>query len=150
VKEKAGNNCLHRTNGSIPLIAMHVITLWLWWFAALAMTLSVGVQAQHYRELVDIPFGTVAGKALLVDLYLPEANNPPLVIYVHGGIWRNGDKSAGAAMALRLINAGFAVASLDFRQSTEAPFPANVHDIKAAVRFLRAHAGDYGYNVERG
>lgn len=105
--------------------------------------------AQQARELSDVVYATVDGKALQLDLYLPAQANVPLVVYVHGGAWRAGDKTAGAAFARRLVAEGFAVASLDFRQSTEAPFPANLHDIKAAVRYLRKEAGTYGYDPAR-
>ncbi len=95
----------------------------------------------------DIPYATVAGQALGLDLHLPAGiKQPPLVIYVHGGAWNAGNKTAYPAF---LVENGFAVASLDFRSTDLAPFPANVHDIKAAIRFLRAKAGDYGYNAER-
>jgi acetyl esterase/lipase len=97
----------------------------------------------------DIEFAKVGEQALALDLYLPSQSAAPLVVYVHGGAWRAGDKTAGTRFATELVKAGFAVASVDFRQTTQAPFPANVHDIKASIRFLRAHAADYGYNVER-
>ena len=50
---------------------------------------------------------------------------------------------------MAFVQNGYALASLDFRQSGEARFPAQVHDIKAAIRFLRAKARDYGYRVDR-
>jgi acetyl esterase/lipase len=70
----------------------------------------------------------------------------PLLVWVHGGAWRSGTKES---IPRQLITTEFAVASLDFRQSTDAPFPANVHDIKAAVRFLRAKASVYGFRPDR-
>lgn len=97
----------------------------------------------------DIVFATVDGKPLKLDLYQGPNKSAPLVVYVHGGAWRNGDKSSGAAFAERLAADGFTVASLDFRQTPEAPFPANLFDIKAGIRFLRAKAKDYGYNADR-
>lgn len=97
----------------------------------------------------DIVYAAVDGKPLKLDLYLPSQPNPPLVVYVHGGAWRSGDKGSGTAFATRLAAEGFAVASLDFRQSTDAPFPANIHDLKAGIRFLRANAKKYGYSAER-
>ncbi|HTR00265.1 MAG TPA: alpha/beta hydrolase, partial [Candidatus Acidoferrum sp.] len=112
----------------------------------MAFVAAVPAQAAMTKDIV---YATVDGKPLKLDLYMPTTKASPLVVYVHGGVWRNGDKSAGAAFAERLVGAGFAVASVDFRQTTAAPFPANIHDIKAAVRFLRAKAGDYGYDAER-
>lgn len=95
----------------------------------------------------DIPYATVAGQTLGLDLHLPAGiKQPPLVIYVHGGAWNAGNKTAYPAF---LVESGFAVASLDFRSTDVAPFPANVHDIKAAIRFLRAKSRVYGYRADR-
>src|SRR5690606_21982919 len=72
--------------------------------------------------------------------------SPPLIVWVHGGAWRFGSKASPAA--LPIVERGYALASISFRQSTTAPFPAQLHDIKAAVRFLRANAGQYGYQAD--
>ena len=88
----------------------------------------------------DIVYATVDGKDLRLDLYLPSGvSRPPLLVWVHGGAWRSGTK---ASVPMVFVENGFATASLDFRQSTDARFPANVHDIKAAIRFLRAKSAD--------
>lgn len=95
----------------------------------------------------DIPYATVAGQTLGLDLHLPAGvKQAPLVLYLHGGAWNAGDKTQYPAF---LVDSGFAVASLDFRSTDIAPFPANVHDIKAAIRFLRAKARLYGYRADR-
>lgn len=99
------------------------------------------------RDILDLVYATVAGKALALDLHLPQdARHPPLVVYVHGGAWAAGNKSEYPAF---LVARGFAVASLDFRSTNDAPFPADVHDIKAGIRFLRAKAAEYGYRDDR-
>ena len=116
-----------------------------WLIAAACATLvpPPPSQAQTARTLKDVVYATVDGKDLGLDLYMPvDVAAPPLVVWVHGGAWRSGTK-ANPPMAF--VENGFAMASLDFRQSTEARFPANVHDIKAAIRFLRARASKYGY-----
>ncbi len=118
-------------------------------FILASLLCSTLLLAQSPKEVHDLVYATVDGKALKLDLYLPTAGKAPLVIYVHGGVWRNGDKSAGRSFATALAGEGFAVASVDFRQSTDAPFPADIHDIKASIRFLRANATQYGYNAER-
>jgi acetyl esterase/lipase len=103
--------------------------------------------AQKIRALKDIPYATVDGKALRLDLYMPEGvQSPPLVVWVHGGAWTDGSKESVPPF---FVQAGIATASVDFRQSTEAKFPAQVHDIKAAIRFLRASASKYGYRTDR-
>ncbi|MGV3590883.1 MAG: alpha/beta hydrolase fold domain-containing protein [Gammaproteobacteria bacterium] len=115
---------------------------------ALLLATTFGAQAQDNaskaREFRDVIYAEVDGKPLGLDLYVPRAD-APLVVYVHGGAWRAGTKADGVPQ--HLLDAGFAVASLDFRQSTDAPFPANVHDIKAGIRFLRANAAEYGYDA---
>jgi acetyl esterase/lipase len=113
--------------------------------ALLLLASSVTASAQT-TEHKDVVYAEVDGKALALDLYVPRAD-APLVVYVHGGAWRAGTKADGVPQFL--VDAGFAVASLDFRQSTDAPFPANVHDIKAGIRFLRANAAQYGYDAEK-
>lgn len=114
------------------------------WCAAAAATAGA---APDIRSHIDIPYARVDGKTLLLDLHLPaRVENPPLVIYLHGGAWRLGDKTEVPPF---LVDRGYAVASLDFRSSEEARFPANVHDIKAGIRFLRAKAAQYGYRADR-
>lgn len=85
-----------------------------------------------------------------LDLYLPAAaqtRDVPLVIYIHGGGWRLGDrKQPPAAM---LLSHGYAVASIEHRYTTDAIFPSQIHDVKAAVRWLRAHARDYRLDGSR-
>ena len=113
--------------------------------ALLWLLLAAGSSAASAaNDILDLTYATVGSKALRLDLHLPSGTAPaPLVIYVHGGAWNAGDKTAYPAF---LVASGFAVASVDFRSTDEAPFPANVHDIKAAIRFLRAHAANYGYD----
>jgi len=95
----------------------------------------------------DLGYANVAGTTLGLDLYLPAGvKHPPLVVYLHGGAWNAGNKSQYPGF---LVEHGFAVASLDFRSTDVAPFPANVHDIKAAIRYLRARAKGYGYRTDR-
>ncbi|HKO93410.1 MAG TPA: alpha/beta hydrolase, partial [Polyangiaceae bacterium] len=101
-----------------------------------------------------LTFASVNGAPLLLDLYLPEsraggAAPAPfgLIIWVHGGAWRAGSRAS--VDLLGMTARGWAVASVDYRLSPVARFPAQVHDIKAAIRFLRAHAAEYGYPPSR-
>lgn len=116
-------------------------------FAALAPWSRAALAAPSVQA--DIQYATAAsGEPLRLDLYRPESGaNAPLVVWVHGGAWENGNKSA---MPLEpVIERGFAVASLDFSPASKAPFPGQVHEIKAAIRFLRAQAKQYGYDASR-
>jgi acetyl esterase/lipase len=90
----------------------------------------------------DLSYAQVGELTLALDLYLPKSKpRPPLLVWVHGGAWRSGSKKN---MPLgKLVEDGYAVASVDYRLSTQAKFPAQIHDLKAAVRFLRAHGGQW-------
>jgi acetyl esterase/lipase len=84
-----------------------------------------------------------------LDLYLPEKSDGPrpLIIWIHGGAWRGGSKDK--CPAVPFVARGYAVASINYRLSQHAVFPAQIEDCKAAVRWLRAHARKYGLDPER-
>jgi acetyl esterase/lipase len=89
------------------------------------------------------------GRTLKLDLYLPRdrPSQPiPGIIVIRGGGWLTGDKEGFAFIASRLAESGFAAASIEYRTSQEAPFPAAVDDVKAATRWMRANAKTYGIN----
>jgi acetyl esterase/lipase len=96
----------------------------------------------------DLPYVTNGHERQKLDLYLPEIGNKrPLIIWIHGGAWMMGNKEN--AGALQFLSEGFAVASVNYRLSQHAIFPAQIEDCKAAVRWLRAHAGQYSLDPER-
>jgi len=98
----------------------------------------------------EIAYATLS-PAQKLDLYLPKGNGPfALVINIHGGGFRVGDKDMLDAPILEsLLARGIAVASINYRLSDEAPFPAAIEDAKAAVRFLRANARGYRLDPDR-
>ena len=97
----------------------------------------------------DLAYGPHKERNTL-DLYLPtEGEAPrPLVIWIHGGAWRGGSKDGGPRPAMQLLRRGYAVASINYRLSQHAHFPAQIEDCKAAVRFLRASASTYGLDAD--
>lgn len=99
--------------------------------------------------LRNLEYARVGDRALLLDLYLPEqAQGPlPVVVWIHGGAWRAGNKEG--TPAVRLVPKGYAVASISYRLSQEAVWPAQIQDCKAALRWLRAHAQEYGLDPDR-
>lgn len=111
--------------------------------AAATCKLSVGRAAEPVRELI---YAQLSDSSLALDLHLPEAAMPhagyPTIVWIHGGAWRSGSKENVPIQ--KLVGRGYAIASVDYRLSTVAKFPAQVHDIKAAIRFLRAKADDLG------
>jgi acetyl esterase/lipase/enterochelin esterase-like enzyme len=106
-------------------------------------------QAQAARMQVDrdIEYSRVGSRSLKLDLYRrePSPRPSPVVVWIHGGTWASGDKTPSPAPAL--VTDGFAVASIEYRTSKEAPFPAQLHDCKAAVRWLRANADKYNLDA---
>ncbi|MBI3163220.1 MAG: alpha/beta hydrolase [Anaerolineales bacterium] len=99
----------------------------------------------------DLAYADISDTQKL-DLYIPEGTGPfPVVIMVHGGGFMFGDKSDGAGLTGvdQLLAAGYAVASINYRLSGEAQYPAQIHDAKAAVRFLRANAATYNLNPDK-
>jgi acetyl esterase/lipase len=101
----------------------------------------------------DVTYCTVDGVDLKMDIYIPKTKTgvTPLVVYVHGGGWSSGDKTEGAGMTdtPALLDAGFTVASLDYRLAPQYKFPAMIEDVKCAMRSLRAHAADYHIDPDK-
>jgi acetyl esterase/lipase len=92
----------------------------------------------------DIVYSTVDGKTLLMDLAYPKIQSAaprPVVVWIHGGAWLEGNKDDNEASFL--AQHGYFTASINYRLSQEALWPAQIHDCKAAIRFLRAHAKQY-------
>lgn len=104
-----------------------------------------GVQA--YRNLAYVENGHDRQK---LDLYVPEAKLPlPVIIWVHGGGWQAGSKDGCPPLRAGYTDQGYAVASIGYRLSGDATFPAQIEDCKAAIRWLRAHAEKYGLDPKR-
>ncbi len=120
--------------------------------AALLLTGAVSATAQNKTNEVkrtnNIEFAKPDGVALLLDLYMPVGvENPPLIMFMHGGGWKNGNrKNCKMSWASKY---GYAIASVEYRLSQEAIFPAQIHDCKGALRWLRANAEKYGYNADK-
>jgi len=116
-------------------------------FAVASLLFALPLVVSGQSTTTDIEYARVGEHVLNLDLHLPKEANPPLIVYVHGGAWRAGSK-ADVPIA-KLLDHGYAIASVDYRLSTEAVFPAQVHDIKAAIRFLRAKSALFHINAQR-
>ena len=101
-------------------------------------------------KFANLKYGDATNNANLLDIYLPEKTDPPVpvVVWIHGGGWANGDKSPSPQF-LQLLPHGFAVVSINYRLSGQAPFPAQIHDCKGAIRWIRAHAKEYNLDPDR-
>jgi acetyl esterase/lipase len=98
------------------------------------------------KVLRDLPYVENGHERQNLDLYIPEKPDGPLpvVVWVHGGGWQGGSKEH--CPALPLATKGFAIASINYRLSQHAKFPAQIEDCKAAIRWLRANASKYGFD----
>jgi acetyl esterase/lipase len=101
----------------------------------------------------DIIYCTMDGVDLRMDVYYPTVAKQewPMIMYVHAGGWTSGTKDvdAGLVDVQALQEAGFLLTSVEYRLAPEHKFPAMIEDVKCAVRFLRAHAGQYNIDPER-
>ncbi|WP_345435228.1 alpha/beta hydrolase [Microbacterium gilvum] len=108
------------------------------------------------RVVRDVVFDTRPGfRPLSLDLHLPAADGAPVIVFVHGGGWRVGSRRMFCPTFAvedgfpRLTAAGFAVASVDYRLSGEAVFPAPLDDVTAALTWVRARGADHGIDPAR-
>ena len=101
------------------------------------------------RELRDIPYVTGGHERQRLDLYVPQQGEGlrPVVVWIHGGAWEAGSKNNCPAKGM--LAKGYVVASVGYRLSQHAVFPAQIEDCKAAIRWLRAHAAEYQMDPER-
>lgn len=103
----------------------------------------------------NIPYANDTLKKHLLDIYLPPnaSSNTPLVVWVHGGAWMLNDKYADMGYMQEtikgFINNGYALASIDYRHSTTAIFPAQIQDCNQALEYLYQHAGEYKIDKNR-
>jgi len=118
--------------------------------ASLTLANPLPASARDHKVEIkrDIVFAQPDGVDLLLNLHLPKGvEQAPLVMFIHGGSWRNGDRNN--CKVAWLAEKGYAVASIEYRVSTEALFPAQIHDCKGALRWLRAHSSKYGYDASK-
>ncbi|SKA90612.1 Acetyl esterase/lipase [Prosthecobacter debontii] len=103
---------------------------------------------------LDLPYADTENPRQRLDLYLPKLRKTdkplPVVVFIHGGGWRNGDKATGANNVGRYVTSGeYAGVSIGYRLTGEARWPAQIHDCKAAIRWIKAHAQEYNLNPEK-
>lgn len=96
------------------------------------------------KEYKNISYKKLAAHDLYLDIFVPDEKNPPLVMWVHGGGWKELNRTWNLAMPM--LEKGYAVATVDYRYCDEEKFPAQMMDLKTALLFLRNHAAEYGYD----
>lgn len=110
------------------------------------------IESEKHVNLVEergVVYGYASGRDLLLDVLSAPQDDGLLaaVVYVHGGGWAYGDRAMNPQRIL--AEAGFFTVSISYRLSDVAPHPAQIHDVKAAIRWVRAHAEEYGVDPAR-
>jgi len=102
-------------------------------------------------EIEGLTYAKYGERILQLDLFKPKEQSEalPAIIWIHGGGWRGGTRDSGHKMARYFAERNYVAVAISYRLSGEAPFPAQIHDCKAAVRWLRANAQAYGIDPKR-
>jgi acetyl esterase/lipase len=140
-------------NNFLKIFPTIVVILALFLTQACAFAASPAVDASKLGTIArDVTYGIADGVALKMDIYYPKMAEGavPAILYVHGGGWTKGDKRAGAGSAEipELVSRGYLVAAINYRLAPQYKFPAQIEDVKCAVRFLRANAATYGIDPD--
>jgi pectinesterase len=100
---------------------------------------------------LDLTYARYGDRTLEMDVYRPKGTwgELPAIVCIHGGGWAKGNRTSHAKIAQALANRGYVAATISYRLSGEAPFPAAIQDCKAAVRFLRANAKEFGIDSDK-
>lgn len=140
----------HRTHITWLLAAMS--------FAGLAIPEAANAQRPRLPDSIearlDQPYADTNNPRQMLDLLLPKeraSDKPlPVIAYIHGGAWRAGNKSGALRRVVPFVESGrFVGVSIGYRLSGEAVWPAQIHDCKAAIRWLRANADSLGIDADR-
>ncbi len=98
----------------------------------------------QFQVYYNIEYANIDGQSLQLDLYLPNGQNSvPVMLWLHGGAFVGGDKANAGKYAAQFAQQGIAVASVNYRLAPGAHYPAQLEDVKGAIRFLRANAAKY-------
>lgn len=99
------------------------------------------------KEYRNITYKKTEAHDLYLDIFLPEEKNPPLIMWIHGGGWKELNRDWN--LAIPMVERGYAVATVDYRYCDEGIFPTQMLDLKDALLFLRENADRYGYDGSR-
>ncbi|MBL9132479.1 MAG: alpha/beta hydrolase fold domain-containing protein [Verrucomicrobiaceae bacterium] len=109
---------------------------------------------ENVEARLDIAYADTENPRQRLDLYLPRTRTSekplPVVVFIHGGGWKGGDKSGGIGNVGRFVSGGhYAGVSVGYRLTNEARWPAQIHDCKAAIRWIKAHAKELGLDASK-
>ena len=115
--------------------------------AAVALLIWLDSVPSGTKVTLNVPYVPGGGVRQQMDVYASPDPNAPVLIWVHGGGWKAGDKNP--CPVKHLLRKGLSVVSINYRYSTTDVFPAQIQDCKAAIRYLRAHAKELGINPQK-
>jgi len=136
---------------SVPFLRPLLRSLWVLALIPIAGAADPAVPP-GLKIVPDLDYGGTGHPRQRLDLYLPEkpgAASRPLIVFIHGGGWEGGSKEDGRVIFPLLADGAYAGASLGYRLTGEAIWPAQIHDVKAALRWLGAHAAEHGCDPQR-
>ena len=97
----------------------------------------------------NVTYGDAGNRPLKLDIYRPQTPNGAAVLIVHGGGWSRGSKDMLGPASTALAEQGFVVMAQEYRLTGEAPFPANIHDVKRAIRWAKEHAAELKFDPDK-
>ncbi len=107
-------------------------------------------QRPTYKKMRNVVYKKLSDGELKCDIFIPSGTGPfPAILAVHGGAWRSGTKFTMLRHAWRMVSAGYVVVAIDYRHAPKHKFPAQIHDCKHAVRWMRANADAYKIDAQR-
>ena len=108
------------------------------------------LMSESLNASLGVTYARYGDRTMEMDIYRPNDawGKMPAIVCIHGGGWAKGSRESHGAMAQALASRGYVAATISYRLSGEAKFPAQIHDCKAAVRFLRSHADEYGIDAD--
>ena len=113
-------------------------------------SLIAGVDIGQLRLTKGVRLGAPEGVPLTVDIYQPMTTGPhPVIVQIYGGAWQRGSPGNDAGFAARLASRGHVVFAIDYRHAPAWKWPAQLHDVQAALTWVRAHAREYGGDASK-
>ena len=118
----------------------------------LILIFSLGcIQEKKIIETKNVEYAKIDGESLLLDVYTSNESKElkPLILWIHGGSWIDGSKEIDPLVVKEFIKQGYVFASTNYRLSNTAKWPAQINDVKTAIRYLKANSNTYGFDKEK-
>lgn len=122
-----------------------------YYFVIIPLFFITNLTLAQYTKILNLDYVGLGDTSQFLDMYVPDilSEQVPLIVFIHGGQWRGGDKNLAKKWIDTLLNHPFVIASINYRLSTEALFPAQIMDCKAAIRWLKANASTFNIDTSK-